>query len=157
VLTEINPDEYGVRIGPLDGFRVRFYAGGTEAADALVRSGLAWKSTDPDSPYTVDDLLRVAAGRDGFLLLATQHYGSIGYILGQVHPAGKEVRQLFIYRAWSQGPREGNHAAFQALEQIGRALGCRDIAMIAPPAVARLMRQYQFVATATYMVRALDE
>src|SRR5438270_13583264 len=114
-------------------FTLHLLSGGPEAVEALRGSGLLTKSVAEDDPLSADDLLRIAGGRDGILVLAHYHLGSVGFILGQLHAAGRGEVHLVGWPAWTPGPMASSREAPRFLAGVAQAWGCDATAAIPAP------------------------
>jgi len=145
--------EVGVRTA-IPHFTLHLLSGGPEAVEALRGSGLLTKSVAEDDPLSADDLLRIAGGRDGILVLGHYHLGSVGFILGQLHAAGRGEVHLFVWRGWTQGPMAWSREATRFLDGVAQSLGCDAIVAITPPRIAKLMEfRYGFKRTGVHLTR----
>jgi len=145
--------EIGVPTG-IPGFTLRLLAGGAEAMEAFVGSGLAQSG---DGEHDADDLLRIAGLPDAFLVIGYFHAGSVGFILGQTHLAGKGKVHLFLHRAWTQGKREWSREAWRFVDAVARGLGCDAMSAIVPNRIARSIdRVYGFEQQGAYVVRKVE-
>lgn len=139
---------------PIEGLTIKFVAGGPEAVESLVGSGLLGKSISHDSPFDETDLLRFVASPDGFLMLTFYRSGSVGFIIGQIHRVGRNKVQLFCHRAWTQGKPAWSKMALKTLELIAESLGVTEIVLICPNRIAPLLkRTHGFEPAGVYMVR----
>src|SRR5438445_4625985 len=96
-LLAIEQSEVGVPTN-VPGLTLRLLRGGAEAATALVSSGLLGKAASEESPFDERDLLGIVSSPNGFVVLGYFHGGSAGFVVGQIHGAGRGKVHLFLQR-----------------------------------------------------------
>lgn len=131
---------------------------GYQAASVLNETGLLQEAAvDVALPLLSTDILEIVNSPDGFAMIGYDDTDPIGYVVGQVHFAGRGERHLFIHQAWTRGKPGMSKDAFAMLEKMAGILGCQGISTTAPLSLAKaLQRRYKFTPTGMYMVHSLN-